>query len=184
MKLFLLSVIAINIFALNLCITVPSTYQDYAEELEMERISYYELLHNRQFEHHQADIEEYFLAVSEAFSIGNTLDEQMQLDKRDYVKEDKLRDDYSKALQALDKPRAYIQSLYYSDLSNAIDKDNEKYVKFLVMKGSVVLDSNENLKEKVLQYSTLYDDLAETSAIKYLQDEKKMSKTTRKGFVL
>jgi len=187
MKSLLLSFIAINVFALNLCITVPSAYKDYAEELEMERVAYSELLHNRKFEQHQAEIERYFLAVSEAFSIGNTLDEKRQVSQRDYEKEKVLKVSYSEALQALDKPREYVQSLYYQDLSDAIDEDNEKYVKFLVMKGSVILDSNASLKERVLYYSTLYKDLAQTSAVRYFKDEKKlkkMMKSARKNLLL
>ncbi len=176
MKLFLLSLIALNIFALNLCTTVPSIYKAYTQELELEREAYSELLRNRKFEEHQAEIEAYFLVVSEAFSIGNTLDENRRLKQRDYEQEEALKASYYQALQALQKPREYIQSLYYTDLSDAIDQDNEAYVKFLVIKGPVILDTNSSLKQKVLIYSTSHKNLAETSAIRYLQDEKKLNK--------
>ena len=176
MKSFLLIFISINIFALNLCITVPSTYKDYAEELEIERFEFAELLHNIKFEKHQSDIEGYFLEVSEAFSIGNTLDEKMRLTQRNYKKEEQLKISYHQALIALDKPREYIQSLYYETLSEAIDKDDEKYVKFLVTKGSFILDSNDSIKEKVLQYSEKHKSLANSSAVRYIQDKKNLSK--------
>ncbi len=177
MKLFLLSLITLNIFALNLCTTVPSIYKAYTQELKMEREAYSELLRNRKFEQHQAEIEAYFLVVvSEAFSIGNTLDENRRFKQRDYKQEEELRASYYKALQALQKPRKYIQSLYFIDLSDAIDQDNEAYVKFLVIKGPVILDTNSSLKQKVLIYSTLHKNLAETSAIRYLQDENKLNK--------
>ena len=179
MKSLLLSLIAISVFALNLCTTVPSMYKEYTEALEMEREAYSELLHNRKFEEHQADIEAYFLEVSAAFSIGNILDEKIHYSQRDYEQEEELRRSYSQALKALEKPRKYIQSLYYTDLSDAIDQDNEHYVEFLVTKGPVLLDSNNSLKEKVLKYSSIHKNLEETSAIQYLQDEKKLNKMMR-----
>jgi len=176
-SLFLSLLFAVNIFALNLCVTVPSAYKELAEEIAIERETYHQLLLNAEFEKHQEAIDEYFIQVSAAFAIGNALDLEINSDEGEH--EDKLRADYLKALRGLERPRAYIRQIYYDELSAAIKTNNEKFVAYLVTRGATILANNSKLKLAVLQYSTQHKKLQRYSAVKYLQDEKKLDEESR-----
>jgi len=178
MKLFFLSIIlGFKLFALNLCVTVPSAYKELAEEIAIERETYHQLLLNAEFEKYQEDIDEYFIQVSKAFAIGNALDVEMNSDEGE--REDELRAAYLKALRGLEKPRKYIKQIYYDELSGAIKEDNEKYVAYLVTRGPTILAYNSKLKVAVLEYSAKHKKLQRYSAVKYLQDEKKLDEASR-----
>jgi murein DD-endopeptidase MepM/ murein hydrolase activator NlpD len=176
-SLFLNVLLVLNVFALNLCVTVPSAYKDLAEEIAIERVTYHQLLLNSQFEKHQEDVDEYFAQVSQAFAVGNALD--LEINSDEGSREDELRSAYLKELRALEKPRKYLKQLYYNDLKEAMLRDDEPYVTYLVTRGPTILAFNTKLKKEVLAYSMKHKKLQEYSAVKYLQDEKKLDEISR-----
>ena len=178
-SLFLSLVFSLQLFALNMCVTVPSAYKDLAEGIEMERVVYHQLLLNERFEKNQEAIDDYFIQVSAAFAIGNTLDDEIRSEDPDIDKEKELKLAYLKALRKLEKPRTYLKSLYYDELSMAMNQEEDKYVIYLVTRGATVLADNARLKEEVLNYSEKHTQLQKYSAVKYIQDEKKLDESSR-----
>jgi len=158
---------------------VPSAYKELAEEIEIERIVFHQLLLNERFQKNQIDIDEYFTQVSQVFAIGNALDDEMRSSEADMAKEKELRKSYLKALRSLAKPRVYLKDMYYEELSMAMKQEDDKYVVFLVTTGAMILSYNEKLKEEVLTYSENHTKLQKYSAVKYLQDEKKLNEESR-----
>ena len=179
MKFFFLSLISLQLFAFNLCVTVPSTYKDLAEEIAVERVTYHQLLMNQKFQKNQIEIDEYFMQVSKAFSIGNSLDDLIRSAKVDLDKEKELKMSYLKALRSLQKPREYLRYMYFKELKTAIKEDDERYVTFLVTKAPTILSDNNQLKDEVLIYSQTHKKLRKYSAVRYLIDEKKLDDSSR-----
>ncbi len=175
--LFLNFIVVFKLLALNLCVTVPSAYKELAEEIAIERETYHQLLLNEKFEENQEDIDAYFMQVSKAFAIGNALDVEIMSDEG--TQEDELRASYLKALRSLQKPREYIRRIYYESLLSAIKENDEKYVAYLVTRGPTILTNNKKLKEAVLRYSEQHKKLQKYSAVRYLQDEKKLDEASR-----
>ena len=68
-SLFLSLFLVLNLFAFNMCVTVPQTYKNLAEEIEMERTVYHQLVLNERYVKYQEDIDEYFAKVSQALSV-------------------------------------------------------------------------------------------------------------------
>jgi len=166
MKLFFLSLFSISLWAIS-----PLAFPNLGQAIENEIPIYKALITNAKCDY-KDEVNGYFLEIEKTFAIGYLLDKEIDSDEGE--NEELLQFKYLKALRSLEKPRQFLQKLYFKDVSDSILDKDETYFLFLIDKGEPLLSKNSKLKLKVLSYAKNVKVLQKNHVIKDLEEERKL----------
>jgi len=150
----------------------PDAYHDLGETLSHERAVFTSLASHPKLHNFKQALNVYVKEMDEGFTLGYTLDKEIQSDEGEG--EEELRLLYLKALRSLEKKRKNLKNYYYQEVVDSMKNSDHAYFLFLVKNAGRLLDENGRLKARVLSYAREEKGFEEYGFVKKLQAEKEL----------